>query len=127
MPSQATFMFRLWGVFILSFSLPFILRRNAIKESVKFVEQSSTRFVLAVILLLIGSFSVAFYDKLVCDTSIIVTLLGWIVLLKGIYAVLFPETFVKNARWVVQHTVLYTISLILMVLLGTYFVYLGFF
>jgi len=91
------FFARLWGSFFVIFGLLFIITRQLGKT----IEMTDDRaFVISTgyITLLMGLVTVILHNIWVADWRVVITILGWSTLIKGITKVGFPETIHKQAQ-----------------------------
>ena len=88
---------RIWGGFFLIFGLLFILA----KFLGKVIEMSDNKFFTVATgynSLMFGLATVALHNIWVLDWRLVITLLGWSTLLKGIMKIAFPEGINQNAQ-----------------------------
>jgi uncharacterized membrane protein len=72
----------------------------------------------------IGVASVSFYHAWSSDWRVVVTVVGWLTVLKGVFITLFPTTSIGFYRRALTSTVM-TVSGIVAVLIGIVLLYLG--
>ena len=90
-----------------------------------FIGSPAATFVGSLMALLIGILMIAFHNIWLKDWTVIITIFGWLALVKGLLGVIFPEQFVSLSNRLVQGKTL-QVSGIIVILLGVFFVYFGF-
>lgn len=78
------------------------------------------------IALIFGTLIVVVNNIWSADWRIVVTLVGWIILVKGVMRVLFPQMVLNAARNVVQSNMAYYITTSVVTLIGLFLSYCGY-
>jgi len=116
------FFAKLWGSFFIIFGLLFIITRQLGKT----IEMTNDRtFVISTgyITLLMGLVTVILHNIWVADWRIVITILGWATLIKGIMKVGFPEIIHEQAQRFKKKQI---ISAIFIILLGSWLLWISF-
>ncbi len=107
------FFARLWGSFFLIFGLLFLLTRYLGKV----IELTDDRaFVIATgyITLLMGLVTVILHNVWAADWSVVITILGWSTLLKGVMKIGFPEQIHRQAQRFRSNQTLSAVALVVL-------------
>ncbi len=91
------FFARLWGGFFVIFGSLFIISRQ-LGKTIEMTDDKAFVISTGYITLLMGLVTVILHNLWVADWRIIITILGWSTLIKGISKVGFPETIHKQAQ-----------------------------
>ena len=94
----------------------------------KFLENSVLMFMTGFWDLLLGLLIVVSHNVWVKDWPVIITIFGWIIVIRGILRIIFPEYVLKAFRFIQEyfHWILRVVSVILFCL-GVYLTFFGFF
>lgn len=113
---------KFWGLFHLVFSL-LLIGTDQLNKTI--VYASDKKFVIATgySTLILGLMTVSLHNYWVADWRLLITILGWSTLLKGIHKIGFPESIAKeSARYKNKQNV----SFLIMFLLSLFLVSKGF-
>lgn len=113
---------RFLGGFFLIFGCLFILTRQ-LGKTIEMTEDKSFVIATGYITLLMGLGTVVLHNLWVADWRIIITLLGWFTLIKGILKVGFPEVIHKQSQ---MFKTKQTISTVILALLGLWLIWMSF-
>ncbi|MBU0636400.1 hypothetical protein KKE06_05225 [Candidatus Micrarchaeota archaeon] len=113
---------RFLGGFFLIFGLLFILTRQ-LGKTIEMTEDKSFVIATGYITLLMGLGTVVLHNLWVADWRIIITLLGWFTLIKGILKVGFPEVIHKQSQ---MFKAKQSISTVILALLGLWLIWMSF-
>jgi|TARA_B100001971_G_C17849411_1_gene362603 hypothetical protein len=116
------FFARLWGSFFIIFGLLFIITRQ-LGKTIEMTDDKSFVISTGYITLLMGLVTVILHNIWVADWRIVVTILGWSTLLKGISKVGFPEQIHKQAQRFKKKQ---WISAVIIILLGIFLLWMSF-
>jgi len=97
------------------------------KVEKKIEKRNETLVLGGVINLVIGLLVVSQHNIWQLNSAGLVTLIGWIALLKGITIFVFPKFFHETAYLLVNNKQLFSVAGAAMVILGGYLAYCGFF
>ena len=76
--------------------------------------------------LVIGYLLVAFHNTWTKDLSVIITVIGWIALIKGILIFVLPAVIIKITKAISSKGMILKIQALIVIVLGVLFAYLGF-
>lgn len=128
--SATIFLARAWGLYLTIISLALLWNRKSIRLLLKIYESEKGVFLSGVASLMIGIFTVSAHNIWTADWRLVITLLGWFALSKGIVRMFFSGWIVENAgRWVkiIKNRSLVSLLLLIVLVLGVYLSYMGFF
>lgn len=113
---------RFLGGFYLIFGLLFIVTRQ-LGKTIEMTEDKAFVISTGYITLLMGLGTVVLHNLWVADWRIIITVLGWSTLIKGILKTGFPEVINKQSQ---RFKTKQTISTIFLMLLGAWLIWMSF-
>ena len=117
----SNFFAQLWGGFFLIFGLLFFVTRQ-LGKTIEMTEDRSFVISTGYITLLMGLVTVILHNTWVMDWRIVITILGWSTLLKGISKIGFPEHIHQQAQRFKKRQ---WISAVFLVLLGAWLLWQG--
>lgn len=93
-----------------------------------FLKTPGLIFIVGVIDLVVGLFVILLHNFWVWDWRVIITLLGWVIFIRGVARILLPEVVLKQASKIVetQYATIMTTSALLFLLLGIFLLYKGY-
>jgi len=91
------FFARLWGGFFVIFGLLFLVTRY-LGKVIEMTEDRSFVISTGYITLLMGLITVILHNLWVADWRVVITILGWSTLIKGVMKIGFPEVIHKQAQ-----------------------------
>lgn len=91
------FFARLWGSFYIIFGLLFFIARQ-LGRTIEMTDDKSFVISTGYISLLMGLVTVILHNVWAADWRVVITILGWSTLIKGIQKVGFPEFIHKQAQ-----------------------------
>lgn len=92
-----------------------------------FSESRAVMFLSGFLSLVAGYFIIANYNVWVLDWSVIITIVGWGALIKGIILLILPKVMVKISRYFTHHNGWLVFEGIIATILGTLITYVSFF
>ena len=119
------FLARVYGLFFLLVSIGLLVNKKSFVSLLKKMQNDLTILIAGIIALGIGSAQVVAYDVWAFSWEGLITLIGWVSLIKGILILFVPgyiENFAKTAvkdNW-------YTAAFIVGILIGIYLLYVGY-
>ncbi len=116
------FLARFLGGFFVIFGSLFIITRQ-LGKTIEMTEDKAFVISTGYITLLMGLVTVVLHNMWVADWRIVITLLGWFTLIKGIMKVGFPEQIHKQAQKFKKKQALSTVFLML---LGAWLIWMSF-
>ena len=116
------FFARLWGSFFIIFGLLFIITRQ-LGKTIEMTDNKAFVISTGYITLLMGLVTVILHNVWVANWRVVITILGWSTLIKGIMKVGFPEQIHKQAQRFKKKQWL---SAIFLILLGGWLMWMSF-
>jgi dipeptide/tripeptide permease len=116
------FLARLWGSFFLIFGLLFIITRQ-LGKTIEMTDDKPFVISTGYITLLMGLVTVILHNVWTPTWQIVITILGWSTLIKGIMKVGFPEQIHQQAQRFKQKQLL---SAIFLIILGAWLFWVSF-
>jgi len=116
------FFARLWGSFFIIFGLLFIITRQ-LGKTIEMTDDKAFVISTGYITLLMGLVTVILHNLWVADWRVLITILGWSTLIKGVMKVGFPEEIHKQAQRFKKKQWL---SSVVLIVLGLFLFYMSF-
>ena len=91
-----------------------------------FVDNAAIMYLGGVTALVVGFLIVAFHNTWTRDVSVIITILGWLALIKGVLILVWPRLMVGITKAMMKKENALRIEAIAIVILGLLFSFLGF-
>ena len=122
---SVNFLAELWGICIVVVSFALLVRESHLKKLYASIESEQGLFLWGVISLVIGVSMVLTYNVWVWQWQLIITILGWISLIKGLALLLMPES-VKKYTKKMETSQYVPYALVIAVIIGLVITYFGF-
>lgn len=105
MDDIAIFLAKFWGWYLVIFFLVLSYNPGRIKQISKDLKNPRFSILVAFIAIVIGLLNILFHNEWIYDWPMIITLIGWIALGKGMFLFAFPTQAAKwvnyiNIRWI---------------------------
>ncbi len=91
-----------------------------------FIENAAVLYLGGVMALVFGYLIIAFHNTWTMDLSVIITIFGWLALIKGILILIRPKIMIALSKAMVKKESLLKIEAIAVIILGLAFSFLGF-
>lgn len=121
----SNYLAEIWGISIVAISLAMLVNPKYLKKLFAEVENETTMFLGGIISLVIGVAMVLAYNVWALNWQVIITILGWGSLVKGLSVLFFPEL-IKSYVKKIENTQFLPVALIIVVFIGLALTYLGF-
>jgi hypothetical protein len=118
----STFFAQLWGSYFIIFGLLFIIT-GQLGKTIEMTDNKAFVISTGYITLLMGLVTVILHNVWAADWRIVITILGWSTLIKGILKIGFPEQIHKQAQRFKKKQMF---SAAFMILLGAWLLWMGF-
>lgn len=116
---------KLWGLFLVVIPLSLLLNPKMIKELFSSMEKEITVYVSGIVCLLLGSVTVFFNNTWQKDWKTILTVIGWLFVLRGLASLFVTPMVAKNCSKMKEKE--YTSYIVLAILIiGLILAYFGF-
>ncbi len=120
------FLAKLWGFSLVIVCFSLLINQKNIKRVFKLVEDEGLLFLVGIINVILGIALVLSYGVFDSSWRIIITILGWLVLIRGSIILLFPHFVEKMVAKVKNRADWISVILVVAVFLGCVLLYLGF-
>ena len=118
--------FQFFSVVYLCIGVGMIFNREFYKKMFSdFVGNASMLYLGGVMALVVGFLLVTFHNTWVCSPSTIITVLGWIALIKGVVILVQPKALISLTKALVASDKFMTIEMVLVIAIGLLFSYYG--
>ncbi|MCK9614886.1 MAG: hypothetical protein M0R48_05200 [Candidatus Omnitrophica bacterium] len=125
--NSSLFLARLLGPFIVLISISLLINLKTYRQIVEgFLENTALIYVTGLITFVAGLAIVIFHNLWVVDWRVIITVFGWITLIKGVWLTVFPANAVKISKVFVKNIKFVAIPWIVMFALGLFLVMQGY-
>ena len=115
------------GLYLIFLSIAYILNRKRFKPLlVDMMNNPGLMFVVGVIALIMGILMVVSHNIWVKDWRIIITIIAWMALFKGINIIFFPNFLNKISKKWIYNNNLYYITFFFTILMGAVLLYFGY-
>jgi len=116
------------GICYLVIGIGLLINTKYYKKMIKdFSESKSVLFLSGFLSLIAGYFIVTNYNYWAWDWSVIVTLVGWGALIKGVILLIMPKMMIKISKYFTDHNGLMVFEGVIATILGTLITYVSFF
>ena len=123
----SVFLAKWLGPYCLIVAMGFLLNQQFYLKMIQdFVRNSALMYLGGVFALLLGLLLVLVNNVWTRDGGILVTALGWLTLLKGVWIIVFPGSVVKVTEYHFKNPSMFVIRLIILLLLGVIITYYGY-
>ena len=120
--------FQIFGLTYLAIGLGMLVNPRFYKEMLnKMIDNEAVLFVTGLSVFVIGYFLVAHHNIWTSGRTIIITIFGWLALLKGLMMVVIPEKSIKLYNLIKISEGQLSIYGVIVFVLGIIFAYLGYF
>jgi uncharacterized protein YjeT (DUF2065 family) len=114
-----------WGISIVTISLALLIKEKHLKRLFAKIESEESLFMGGVISFIIGLGMILSYNVWEQSWQVIITVLGWLALVKGLALLFIPEQMKKMAKRIENYQLL-PIYLVVLIIIGLVITYLGF-
>jgi len=114
---------KFWGWFLAISCLIFLLRKNLLEELFRLLEDKGFVILSGYLASLIGLVSIILHNFWVSNWRVIITIFGWVSLIKGITRLAFPEAPSKTAEKLRKNPALIQLLLIFGIILGVFLIW----
>ena len=128
MMGVSIFLSRVFGLYLIIMCLAVLFRFKMFRAVYDEMVSSKGHVIFSGFLsLIIGILVVVSHSVFVWDWRLLITLLGYLTLIKGIWLLFFPESALKFKRSIMGNQSLYRIIVVIFLLIGIFLAYKGFF
>ena len=121
----ANYLAEIWGISITVVSLALLIKERHLKRLFASLETEDNLFSWGLISFVLGLIMVLNYNVWAMNWQVIITVLGWASLLKGLFLLFMPE-FCKKYAKKLENAPILPFALLLLLIIGLAITYLGF-
>ena len=119
--------FQVFSIAYISIGIGFLINSDFYKKLFEdFAERTSMLYFGGMFALVIGYLIVAFHNTWTKDFSVIITVVGWISLAKGILILVWPKLMIAITKAILKSKNFLKIEVIAIIIIGLFFSFLGF-
>jgi glucose uptake protein GlcU len=116
-----------WGIYLAFFGVVMVFKKDLRHKMFKLAADENFLYTTGFMSFTIGLITVLVHNVWTTDFRVIVTLMGWAALIKGVMRFVDPESTLRLAKKVENNKTLMQFLLLITVLLGFYLMYAGYF
>jgi uncharacterized membrane protein len=117
---------KFWGWFMVISCLIYLLRKKSWQEIIELAKDKNAVIVFGYLSLILGLFSLIFHNLWVGDWRVVITIFGWIALIKGIIGIGFPELAQKWTEKLEGKVMAMRVLVIFGILLGAWLLWMSY-
>jgi len=118
---------RFLGLYLAITAIFLLVRPDTVREMVTdLVNSKAVMFVTAIVTLMLGIILVVLHNIWVPNWRVVITLLAWLILVKGILRLFLPENTAKMMSKFISSKSSYYITAVIALLVGVFLIYQGF-
>jgi len=121
----SNFLANIWGISFITIALSLLIYQENIKKIFELVENKTNLFFCGVLSLIVGVAMVLSHNIWVLNWRLAITLLGWLILARGIALLFFPKICLIFLRKIKDNQNI-PFALVAVVILGCILIYFGF-
>ncbi|MFC1676435.1 hypothetical protein ACFL3G_05160 [Planctomycetota bacterium] len=119
--------FQVFSLVYIAVGIGFLINSDFYKKLFEdFVEHSSGLYLGGMFALVVGYLIVAFHNTWTKDLSVIITVFGWLALIKGVLIFVCPKLMIALTRTIMAKKNFLRIEAIIAIIIGLLFSFLGF-
>jgi uncharacterized protein YjeT (DUF2065 family) len=118
--------FQVFGLSISAMGLGMLMNPEYLKKVLRdFAQSPALTFLSGFMAILVGYLIIAF-NSMWTGTDLIITIFGWLALIKGVMLILYPATLYRLARGILRKKENFTYASVFCLAFGIIFLYLGY-
>ncbi|MHC4726330.1 MAG: hypothetical protein ACYS17_03810 [Planctomycetota bacterium] len=119
--------FQIFSIIYLAVGVGILINPGFYKKMFEnFIENAAVLYLGGITALVVGYLIIAFHNTWTMDLSVIITIFGWLALIKGILILIRPKIMVALSKAMVKKESHLKIEAIAIIILGLAFSFLGF-
>jgi len=120
------FLAKFWGWLLVIISLIFLFKKRTFLEEIyRLAEDKGFALLSGYVAFIVGLMTVILHNVWVADWRVIITVFGWISLIKGVTRIGFPGFMQKFTTLFKNSPMLIRFMLVIMIFLGVWLVWMG--
>lgn len=120
------FLAKTLGLYLVIMAIVLWVNMQKISTILKSSENSPFLLISGLLALIFGILLVVSHNVWVADWRVIITIIGWLALIKGLLRLLFPDYAYKIIRGFADNIQVYYITDIIILIVGIYLCYVGY-
>ena len=124
---HSIFLAKALGIYLIFISIAFVVKEQSLKARISAM-MSNQAFLMApgVVAFIIGILLVVSHNLWVEDWRVLITIIGWMALLKGMTIILFPDFMINwSSKWL-NNKFAYYLTFLFVFLVGSCLIYHGY-
>jgi len=117
---------KFWGSLLVIFGLLFLVRKKALDDLFELTKDKTFIIISGYLALILGLVTVILHNTWVTDWIVVITIFGWISLIKGIARLGFPENLPKWVQVLKNKLVFIKVLLVITTLLGGWLIWMSY-
>ena len=119
--------FQIFSLFYIVVGIGILINPGFYKKLFEdFVENAAVLYLGGAMALTVGYLILAFHNTWTKDLSVIITIFGWLALIKGIVILIRPQLMIALSKAILKNESILKIEAIVIIILGLAFSFLGF-
>jgi len=124
--NTSIFLAQAFAIYLLIMGVALLFcREYFFQAAIEIAESKGQSLILSIFTLILGILLVLFHNVWVANWQVVITLLAWVTLLKGIIRLLLPTLVLKWMKAFDNNTYYYSV-VVFSIALGLYLIYMGF-
>jgi len=124
---MSIFLAQVWGLYLLVMGVGILINTKSYKRAAEeIVKSPAMMMITGAMALMLGLVLIVVHTVIFLDWRLIITLLGWLTLYKGVMRVIFPDTSTKMLKKMLTVKAL-KISAVVSIVLGIFLSFVGFY
>ena len=119
----ATFLAQFWGWLMVITCVTFLFRKQTLQDMISLSKDKGFLILTGFLALILGLVTVLLHNVWVADWPVVITIFGWVSLLKGIARMGFPEATQKMVSNFTKNPTTINVLLIVTILLGGWLIW----
>lgn len=122
-----TQIFQVFSIAYIAVGIGMLMNSDVYKKMFgDFIEKTSALYFGGIMALVVGYFIVAFHNIWIKDFSVIITIIGWIALTKGLLILVWPKLMIAITKAMTQNEKTLKVEALIVIIIGLAFSFLGF-
>ncbi|MBW8014735.1 MAG: hypothetical protein FVQ82_00990 [Planctomycetes bacterium] len=120
--------FQIFSIVYLAIGIGILVNSDFYKKMFsEFMENSAILYMGGIMALVVGFLIVRFHNTWTWDFSVIITIIGWIALIKGVVILILPKHIISLTKTMINSAIFMKVETIIIIIVGLLFSYLGFY
>ncbi len=119
------FLASLWGFSLIIVSLAFLINSKNVEHVIRLAEDEKMLLLVGIINIVLGITLVLTYNVWDSSWKVLITILGWLVIVRGSLILFFPNIVKKGVAKIKTYRDWFSVILVACILLGCLLIYFG--